>query len=283
LGTIVDANGHVVTKRSEIMTHRGTLFGKLSCRLFDGTQVAANVVGDSRDDDVALLQLSKRGLTCAPFSQQTEPRRGAIVVVPIPGKEVSETGVVSLDSTFKIESRRGQLTVPVDGQKGGVTITSAVRQRDVADLVKLMRGSISEGDVITHIEGEAIPDPAAYGRRSKNDAFVAGDFVQLSIRRNRAISQVIFPIESDNPGYSITIPSYVDVSMRLTGFPAVIIHDAIVGRRQCGGPIVDLEGNVIGVNIARFHRCSTFAIPHQRIRQLVQRLLSKPQLKNRPD
>jgi S1-C subfamily serine protease len=88
---------------------------------------------------------------------------------------------------------------------------------------------------------------------------------------------VIFPIESDNPGDSITSPSYVDVSMRVTGFPAVLIHDAIVGRRQCGGPIVDVEGNVIGVNIARFHRCSTFAIPVQRIRQLVQKLLDKPQ------
>jgi S1-C subfamily serine protease len=125
-----------------------------------------------------------------------------------------------------------------------------------------MRGSINEGDVITHIEGEATPDLAAYDRQSKNDAFVAGDFVQLSIRRNRATSQVMFPIECEN-GYSITIPSYVDVSMRLTGFHSVIIHDAIVGRRQCGGPIVDLEGNVIGINIARFHRCSTFAIPEQ--------------------
>jgi serine protease Do len=278
LGTVVDTHGHVLTKRSEIMTHRGILFGKLTCRLSDGDQVNARAVGDSREDDVALLQLSKRGLTSAPFSRPAEPLRGVIVMVPIPGKDASETGVVSLDGAFKIESRKGRLTVPVDGRKGGVTIASAVRQRDVADLVKLMRGSISEGDVITHIEGEAIPDPAAYVRQSKNDAFVAGDFVQLSIRRNRATSQVIFPIESDNPGDSITSPSYVDVSMRLTGLPAVIIHDAIVGRRQCGGPIVDLEGNVVGVNIARFHRCSTFAIPHQRIKQLVQRLLSKPQL-----
>jgi len=245
--------------------------------LFDGTQVAANVVGDSHEDDVALLQLPNRGLTCAPFRQQTEPRRGVIVVIPIPGKEVSETGVVSLDGAFKIDSRPGRLTVPVDGRKGGVSITSAVRERDCADLSKLMRGSINEGDEITHIEGQPTPDLAAYVRQSKNAAFVAGDFVQLSIRHNRVSSQVIFPIESEIGGYSITIPSYVDVSLRLTGFPAVIIHDAIVGRRQCGGPIVDLEGNVIGINIARFHRCSTFAIPHQRIRQLVQKLLSSPQ------
>jgi serine protease Do len=276
LGTIIDTRGHVLTKRSEIMTHRGILFGKLTCRLSDSDQVAARAIGDSREDDVALLQLFKRGLTSAPFSRQAEPRRGMIVMVPIPGKDVSETGVISLDGTFKIESQKGRLTVPVDGRKGGVTITSAIRRRDITDLLKSMRGSIREGDVITHVEGEATPEPAANDRRSNDDSFIAGDFVQLSIHRNRASSQVIFPIESENPGSHITEP-YVDVSMRLTGLPAVIIHDAIVGRRQCGGPIVDLQGNVIGVNIARFHRCSTFAIPEQRIGQLVQKLLDKPQ------
>jgi hypothetical protein len=276
LGTIVDTNGHVLTKRSEIMTHRGILFGKLTCRLFDGELVAAKKAGDSPEDDAALLELSKPGPTPAPFSQEAESRRGAIVVIPIPGKDLSETGVVSLQRAFKIESRCGRLTLPVDSREAGVTVTNAVRQRDCADLCKSMRGSINEGDVITHIEGEATPDLATYHKIAKG-AFVAGDFVQLSIRRKRTASQVIFPIESDNPAYSITTPRYVDVSMRLTGFPAVVIHDAMVTRRECGGPIVDLEGNVVGVNIARFHRCSTFAIPVQRIRQVVQTLLDKPQ------
>lgn len=75
--------------------------------------------------------------------------------------------------------------------------------------------------------------------------------------------------------HRITSHDYADVSLRLTGFPAVVIHDTIVGRRQCGGPVVDLEGRVVGVNIARFHRCSTFAIPSQRIRHLVRELLNE--------
>ena len=93
----------------------------------------------------------------------------------------------------------------------------------------------------------------------------------LSVRRNEATSQVAVPADSDG---SITTHSYADVSLRQTGFPAVLIHDTIVGRRQCGGPVVDLEGRVVGVNIARFHRCSTFAIPQQEIRRLVHKLLN---------
>ena len=162
------------------------------------------------------------------------------------------------------------MPLAVEMSYAGVTVTSAVRDLDRNGFAKLIRGSIREGDVITQIDGEATPDLAAYEKQTKKETFIAGDFVQLSIRRNGATSEVAIPIESND---SITSHSYADVSLRLTGFPAVVIHDTIVGRRQCGGPVVDLEGRVVGVNIARFHRCSTFAIPQQRVQQLVQELL----------
>ncbi len=280
LGTIVDKNGLVLTKRSEIMTHRGTLIGKLTCRLFDGKEVSAKAVGDFHEDDVAFLQLPKGGFTSAPFSQQAEPRRGVIVVVPIPGKDVSETGVVSVDRPFKIEPHPGKVTLAVEMQEAGVTVKSTVRDLEREGLAKLIRGSIEEGDVITHVDGDATPDLASYHRQTKKDTFISGDFIQFSVHRDRVTSQVTMPIESENPGYSITIHGYADVSLRLTGFPAVIIHDTIVARQQCGGPVVDLEGRVVGVNIARFHRCSTFAIPPQRIQHLVHKVLNKSQRKN---
>ena len=266
LGTVVDSNGIVLTKRSEIMTHRGSPLGKLSCRLFDGEEVSAKVIADSRADDVALLQLSKRGLTTAPLSPHEEPRRGVIVVVPVPGNEVSETGVLSVDRQFSIEPRLGNVTLVVEMKEAGVTVTSAGRD---PDFTKLIRGSISEGDVITHVDGEMTPDLATYEKLTKKDKFIAGEFVTLNIRRNGVESQVAMPLDS---GGSITTHSYADVSLRQTGFPAVLIHDTIVGRRQCGGPVVDLEGRVVGVNIARFHRCSTFAIPPQQIRRLIHEL-----------
>jgi len=277
LGTIVDPNGLVLTKRSEIMTHRGTLFGNLTCRLFGGEEVSAKAVADSHGDDVALLQLPKRGLTSAPLSAHIEPRRGAIVVAPIPGKDVSETGVVSVDRPLKIEPRPGSLTLPVENLGAGVTVTNAVRDLDRDGFSKLIRGSVNGGDLITDIDGEATPDLAAYGRQSKKDTFIAGDFVQLFVRRNGDTLKVAFPAAAENAAFTLTRHSYADVSLRLTGFPAVIIHDTIVGRRQCGGPLIDLEGQVVGVNIARFHRCSTFAIPQQRIKQLVQDLSNNRQ------
>ena len=86
LGTIVDASGIVLTKRSEILTHQGALLGEVTCRLINGDELSAKVAAESQGDDLVLLQLAKRGLTSAPWSKQGEPLRGTIVIVPVPGK-----------------------------------------------------------------------------------------------------------------------------------------------------------------------------------------------------
>ena len=74
---------------------------------------------------------------------------------------------------------------------------------------------------------------------------------------------------------AVTEESYVDHSLRCTGFCSVLIHDAIVGRRQCGGPVIGLEGGVVGVNIARSDRSSSFAIPQQRVQEIVRELRAR--------
>jgi serine protease Do len=50
-------------------------------------------------------------------------------------------------------------------------------------------------------------------------------------------------------------------SRRLTGFSEVIQHDSPLYPEQCGGPLLDLNGDAVGVNIARFGRVESFAIP----------------------
>jgi S1-C subfamily serine protease len=48
---------------------------------------------------------------------------------------------------------------------------------------------------------------------------------------------------------------------RLTGFSRVIQHDSPLYPEQCGGPLFNLNGEAVGVNIARFGRVESFAIP----------------------
>ena len=137
----------------------------------------------------------------------------------------------------------------------------------------MIRGSIQEGDVITQVDGKACCDLEAYDAETKREKFIGGEFVLFPMRRNEVTSQVALPIEATTNG--ITYRGYADVSLRLSGFPSVFSHDTIVPRQHCGGPVVDLEGRVVGVNIARIHRYSTLAVPPTTIRPLVRELLSK--------
>ena len=50
-------------------------------------------------------------------------------------------------------------------------------------------------------------------------------------------------------------------SRRLTGFSRIVQHDSPLYPEQCGGPLLNLNGEAVGVNIVRFGRAETFAIP----------------------
>ena len=53
----------------------------------------------------------------------------------------------------------------------------------------------------------------------------------------------------------------VGVSGRRDGFPVVLQHDTVLKPADCGGPLVDLDGRAVGVNIARGGRVETYAVP----------------------
>ncbi|MEO8351610.1 MAG: trypsin-like peptidase domain-containing protein [Chthoniobacteraceae bacterium] len=281
LGTILDATGRVITKRSEIMTHRGILFGRLTCRTFAGEELSAKAIANSVEDDIALLQLPKGGWAAAPLGILSEPGRGVIVVVPVPAMETTETGVVgSLDHAVKIAPCQGSVPLKVKELKTGVTVSTTTRELQEERLIPLIRGTVREGDVITHVDGKATPDLASYEREAKRDTLVSGDYVQLAILRGATTTHAFMPLDSYQ---GITSHDYADPSLRLSGLPAVFTHDVIVGRRQCGGPVVDLDGRVIGVNIARLDRFSTLAIPPQTLLELARKLSASANTTNMPN
>jgi serine protease Do len=59
-----------------------------------------------------------------------------------------------------------------------------------------------------------------------------------------------------------------------TGFPMVLQHDTVLRPVDCGGPLVDLNGKVIGINIARAGRTETLAIPAEAVKPLLDDLKS---------
>ena len=67
-----------------------------------------------------------------------------------------------------------------------------------------------------------------------------------------------------------------DISRVRDGFSRVIQTDMQVGPQQCGGPIVDLEGNFIGLSVARADRTRSFILPASEILATLKRPATDP-------
>ena len=50
-------------------------------------------------------------------------------------------------------------------------------------------------------------------------------------------------------------------SARLSGFEKVIQHDTVLDPDDCGGPVLNTQGQAVGINIARAGRVLSYALP----------------------
>ena len=66
-----------------------------------------------------------------------------------------------------------------------------------------------------------------------------------------------------------------DFSNRRSGFPRVIQHDILGASITMGGPVLDLEGRAVGMNIARANRAETYAIPVEELRELAEGMVKQ--------
>lgn len=65
------------------------------------------------------------------------------------------------------------------------------------------------------------------------------------------------------------------INDRHTHLGKVIQHDGVVLPSQQGGPVFDLRGNLVGLNIARADRTRTFALPAKKVAEILTELQKK--------
>ena len=82
------------------------------------------------------------------------------------------------------------------------------------------------------------------------------------------------------PEYADGLPTpfgndIVEANERRTGFGPAIRHDALLGPRDVGAPLVDLEGRVIGLQIAHADRSTNWALPAATLRSVLAEVPSR--------
>jgi serine protease Do len=162
--------------------------------------------------------------------------------------------------------------------RGGYLGIALVPSEEGAKIGQVVHGSaaakagLKANDLIVAISGKTIKDgEEMLGRLGR---YKPGDVVEIRVKRGDK-EVVVNAKLGKRSGMS-----RADFQNRLggplskvrTGFPVILQHDTVLRPSECGGPLVDLDGRVIGINIARAGRTESYAIPAEVARPLLREM-----------
>jgi serine protease Do len=257
LGTIVSPDGYILTKGSEVR-------GAVSVMLRDGSAYDAELVGYDRNSDLTLLKIDADNLKPVTFAAAKTAEVGNWVAAVGIGSEPIAVGVVSagarklyLEQAFIENGNKGYLGInlgSLDDQEG--VLIARVEPGAAA-----AKAGLKKDDVIFEVAGKPVKNRDGLLELLEN--YKPNDTVTVKVRRGEEEQSIRVKLGSkadfDRGSFQNAMGGML--SGRRTGFPMVIQHDTVIRPADCGGPLVDLEGRVLGVNIARAGRVETWALP----------------------
>ena len=256
VGTLVKATPYIVSKSSMVQ-------GEPTAN-FLGAPVKLKVVSRDGQNDLVLLEapeLNSVGIDISvPFDEV--PSTGSFMITP----DAMGPGLISVVSTKPFLSRkqqsRGFLGVfPADYKEKGGAILREVTKDGAAD-----RAGLQVGDVVTKLNETTITTHMEM-RRFLGTVDPNATIVAMVMRGEDELEKTIRL--GAFPSFTNHAADQMKKSGRRDGFSQVIPHDADLKPENCGGPIFDLEGNFVGLNIARNSRVRSYALPRAIIEDLV--------------
>ncbi|MFT5526082.1 MAG: serine protease Do [Pirellulaceae bacterium] len=263
LGAIVFQDGYVITKASEINSD------DLLCQFHDGRRLEAKLVGVAKDIDLAMLHVDAKSLDVVSWADTTPPVGSFLVTTSL--RDVPESiGVVSV-APRKIARPRGVLGVLLDEAPGGALVSRVLKQSG-AD-----KAGVKAGDVIVRVNETKITSREDLVRTVQT--YQPGDKVRLEIKRKdekvdlvATLANAFNPDNGERQDFQESLGG--PLSHRRAGFPSAMQHDTALRPQDCGGPLWDLEGKAVGINIARASRVGSYALPVSTIKAYLDRLRS---------
>jgi serine protease Do len=275
LGAIVHPDGWIVSKSSEVPD-------QFEVKLADGTKAIGTVKSRKQDMDLVLIKVERSGLKPVDLRTNQEIPVGGWLVSTDTRPTPLTIGVLSV-SNRNLRQEKAVL---------GVILDEAPKDASGAAIERLIVGGAADraglevGDVIQEIDGKAY-----FTRQEVLDtlrSLNAGQTISLGIvREGRQVKISAQMMDLPNALWDSTeMEVNGQISARATGFQNVMQHDTVLLPHQCGGPIVDVEGNVVGLNIARGGRVSSYAYHAKNLEPAIRDMMTRvggPALANSRD
>ena len=267
-GVVVSADGYILSKASEV-----GMIGELNVRVDKEQFKDAKVMMTDARWDVALIKVEATDLVPVTYAPDSKVAQGTWVVV---NGVTSLTKRRVLGGVISANSRE----IPAAGGTAlGVTLAKADDRLEVEAVSEgsgAEEAGLKKGDVIIKLNDKAVKNLKDLIKLLED--MKAGDVVKISLKRagigidadvKLSAKGELFENKSRNDEMS------GDYSKRRSGFPRIIQHDILAASNTMGGPVIDLEGRVVGMNIARANRAETFAIPVEELRKLAEGMVAQ--------
>lgn len=268
-GVVVSPDGHILTKASEVIG-----ISQISVTVDQQKFTGAKLVIVDPAWDVALLKVEATGLTPVTYAPTSAVPQGTWVVANGATTRTARrllAGIVSA-KIREIPAAGGAALGVILGKSKPVEIT------EVDDKSGAKEAGLLKGDVILTIDGTKIGSVEDIGKVLKDRK--AGSTVKVKYRREgkEATVDVRLAAREELFDHQLNRNDQMsgEFSPRRSGFPRVMQHDILGSRKLQGGPLLDLDGRCIGMNIARANRAESFAIPVEDLKEIATRLMKQP-------
>lgn len=257
LGTAV-TDDTLLTKASEIDNL------DFEIDLGNGQRADGKTLEVFRRYDLALVQILDHSLKPIELSSDDkEMPLGTFLASVGDAQEPLAIGLISV-KTREMTSK-GFLGVYLDQTDDGIIIR-AVQRRSPAE-----KAGLKVDDVIVKLNEstyEELPDfIKAVGSHDPDEE------VELLVRRGEEELEISakLGIQAADPRSRFERMNRMgsELSDTRNGFPLALQHDCPIEPNACGGPLVNLEGEVVGINIARAGRIKSYALPAHVIQELL--------------
>ena len=264
-GTVIGDGRQVLTKWSEVANAASSL-------VVDGPNREAHdakIIGVYEEEDLAILEINGEALRPIAWSNE-KPALGAFLVAPQPDGRSAAFGVVSVLERNLRETDLAFLGIGSDMEHKG----PGVKVSEVQPNTGAAAAGLKQGDIVLMVKER--PISGLMELKSALTGTQPGETVPLRVRTNGGEKTISVTL-SKRPELPKIYNPRLEQMERMGGkisrirdsFTQVLQSDMRPSPDQIGGPVVDLEGRVIGITVARADRTRSFIMPSAAVEEML--------------
>jgi serine protease Do len=259
----------IAVEEGFLVTVASALRGPLAVRPEGGEWAIARRLAEDEATDLLLLGVDLEEVEAVTFTNASPLAPGLILGAAGVDGQVLTSGVVGTEAMRITRQPNGFLGVQTRDQDG-----TGARIELIVEDSAASRSELELGDVITAVNGE--PTGGLNSLLSQLRRREVDEMVEFTIQRGD--DEIVYDIRiGENPrtvfgGGMRHVANRTKTNRRKTDYAQAVRHDLNLLPNQVGAPVIDLDGNVVGLHVSRADRPGGFLIPSAQVVAAIHRM-----------